>query len=95
MTQTRTVKFPLTKITTAVDTLKSLDQDGDSKLTIDELKPEPTGTTLAELIDGQEGMFGEHSYHIDTTHLASTTRISRILEDEESFAIGIGLNAVR
>jgi hypothetical protein len=79
------------EITTAVDTLKSLDQDGDGKLTMDELKPEPTGTTLAELIDGQEGMFGEHSYHIDTTHLASTTRISRILEDEESLRLALDL----
>jgi|TARA_B110000438_G_scaffold263419_1_gene275367 hypothetical protein len=66
-------------------------QDGDSKLTMDELKPEPAGTTLAELIDGQEGMFGEHSYHIDTTHLASTTRISRILEDEESLRLALDL----
>jgi len=52
---------------------------------------EPTATTLAELIAGQEGMFGEHSYHIDTTHLASTTRISRILEDEESLRLALDL----
>jgi hypothetical protein len=52
---------------------------------------EPTATTLAELIAGQEGMFGEHSYHIDTTHLASTTRFSRILEDEESLRLALDL----
>ena len=52
---------------------------------------EPTATTLAELIAGQEGMFGEHSYHIDTTHLASTTRFSRILEDEESLQLALDL----
>mgnify|MGYP003952819053 FL=1 len=52
---------------------------------------EPTATTLAELIAGQEGMFGEHSYHIDTTHLASTTRFSRILDDEESLRLALDL----
>ncbi len=52
---------------------------------------EPTGTTLAELIAGQGEMFGEHSYHIDTTHLASTTRFSRILEDEESLRLALDL----
>ena len=52
---------------------------------------EPTVTTLAELIAGQEGMFGEHSYHIDTTHLASTTRFSRILDDEESLRLALDL----
>ena len=52
---------------------------------------EPTATTLAELIADQEGMFGEHSYHIDTTHLASTTRFSRILEDEESLRLALDL----
>jgi len=79
------------EIANAVNSLKSLDQDGDSKLTMDELKPEPTATTLAELIAGQEGMFGEHSYHIDTTHLASTTRLSRILEDEECLRLALDL----
>lgn len=52
---------------------------------------EPTATTLAELIADQEGMFGEHSYHIDTTHLASTTRFSRILEDEECLRLALDL----
>lgn len=52
---------------------------------------EPTATTLAELIAGQEGMFGEHSYHIDTTHLASTTRFSRILENEECLRLALDL----
>ena len=52
---------------------------------------EPSSTTLAELIAGQEGMFGEHSYHIDTTHLASTTRFSRILDDEESLRLALDL----
>ncbi len=52
---------------------------------------EPTATTLAELIADQEGMFGEHSYHIDTTHLASTTRFSRILENEECLRLALDL----
>lgn len=52
---------------------------------------EPTGETIAELIAGQEGLFGEHAYHIDTTHLASTTRFSRILDDEQSLRLALDL----
>lgn len=43
---------------------------------------EPAESTLRELVQGREWLFGEHSYHLDTTHLASTVRFSRILEDE-------------
>ena len=52
---------------------------------------EPTGETIAELIAGQDGLFGEHAYHIDTTHLASTTRFSRILDDEQSLRLALDL----
>ncbi|MBA61541.1 MAG: hypothetical protein CMJ76_04170 [Planctomycetaceae bacterium] len=43
---------------------------------------EPEETTLQDLVADREWLFGEHAYHIDTTHLASTTRFSRILEEE-------------
>ena len=52
---------------------------------------EPTGETIAELIADQDGLFGEHAYHIDTTHLASTTRFSRILDDEQSLRLALDL----
>ena len=45
---------------------------------------EPQETTLEGLVTDREWLFGEHAYHIDTTHLASTTRFSRVLEDEAS-----------
>ncbi len=48
-------------------------------------------TTLAELVADREWLFGEHAYHIDTTHLASTTRFSRILEDEASLRKALDL----
>ena len=45
---------------------------------------EATGDTLEELVNDRDWLFGEHSYHVDTTHLASTVRFSRVLEDEAS-----------
>lgn len=54
---------------------------------------EPPETTLAELVADRDWMFGEHSYHIDTTHLASTVRFSRILEDPELLRLALDLTA--
>ena len=45
---------------------------------------EVTGDTLEGLVNDREWLFGEHSYHVDTTHLASTVRFSRVLEDAAS-----------
>ena len=44
---------------------------------------EPTESTLGELVADRDWLFGEHSYHLDTTHLASTVKFSRVLEDEK------------
>jgi len=52
---------------------------------------EPTEGTLAELVADRDWMFGEHSYHIDTTHLASTVRFSRILEEPELLRLALDL----
>jgi hypothetical protein len=41
-------------------------------------------TNLDELLHGRDWLFGENSYHIDTSHLASTVRIARIIEDPAS-----------
>jgi len=54
---------------------------------------EPTETSLAELVADRDWMFSEHSYHIDTTHLASTVRFSRILEDPELLRLALDLTA--
>jgi hypothetical protein len=41
----------------------------------------PAERTLAELLARRPAFLGEYTYHIDTTHLASTVRCARILED--------------
>ena len=42
---------------------------------------EPPGETLLELVAERDWLFGQHNYHVDTTHLASTVRLARVLED--------------
>jgi hypothetical protein len=54
---------------------------------------EPEANTLAELVADRDWLFGEHSYHLDTTHLASTVRFSRILEDERLLRLALDLTA--
>ena len=52
---------------------------------------EPTEATLAELVADRQWLFGDGSYHIDTTHLASTMRFARCLEDEASLRKALDL----
>ena len=54
---------------------------------------EPTEATLQELIANRDWLFGEHSYHLDTTHLASTVRYSRLLNDEAQLRLALDLTA--
>ncbi len=54
---------------------------------------EPPETTLAELVADRDWMFGEHSYHVDTTHLASTVRFARVLEDPGQLRLALDLTA--
>lgn len=42
---------------------------------------QPSETTLKDLVADREWLFGDNSYHLDTTHLASTVRIARVLSD--------------
>lgn len=42
----------------------------------------PAESTLEELIQDRRGLFEGGAYHLDTTHLAATVRIARVLEDE-------------
>ena len=44
---------------------------------------QPNASTLQDLVSERDWLFGEYSYHIDTTHLASTVRIARIVDDPE------------
>lgn len=54
---------------------------------------EPSESTLKELVADRDWLFGEHSYHLDTTHLASTVRFSRLLEDETQLRLALDLTA--
>ena len=54
---------------------------------------EPSEGTLKELVADRDWLFGEHSYHLDTTHLASTVRFSRLLEDEAQLRLALDLTA--
>jgi hypothetical protein len=51
----------------------------------------PAETTLADLVADRDWLFGAHSYHIDTTHLASTVRAARILRDEAPLRLAADL----
>ena len=52
---------------------------------------EPEETTLRELVTDRDWLFTEGGYHIDTTHLASTIRFARCLDDEQTLRKAIDL----
>lgn len=43
---------------------------------------EPNDSSIVELIKDRKELFEGGAYHLDTTHLAATIRIGRVLEDE-------------
>jgi hypothetical protein len=51
----------------------------------------PTESTVAELVADRDWLFGQHIYHIDTTHLSSTVRFARMLDDRESLELALDL----
>ena len=52
---------------------------------------QPKETTLRELIADRDWLFHENSYHLDTTHLASTVRISRVLSAPDELRLALDL----
>ena len=52
---------------------------------------QPKETTLKDLVADREWLFQENSYHIDTTHLASTTRIARNCSDASDLRLALDL----
>lgn len=50
-------------------------------------------TTLAGLVADRDWMFGEGSYHIDTTHLAAVVRSARLLDNPELLRLALDLTA--
>jgi mannitol/fructose-specific phosphotransferase system IIA component (Ntr-type) len=47
-------------------------------------KLEPTGTNCEELLAEYPDVLSDGSYHLDTSHLASTVRFARVLDDADS-----------
>lgn len=43
---------------------------------------------LANLLEGREALFEGGNYHLDTTHLHSTVRIARVIEDPAAVRLG-------
>ncbi len=52
---------------------------------------QPSETSLAELLAERPWLFGEHSYHIDATHLGAAVRFSRATDDPEVAALAYDL----
>jgi hypothetical protein len=51
----------------------------------------PKESTLKDLVADRDWLFGEYSYHIDTTHLASTVRIARVVEDADVLQLALDM----
>lgn len=51
----------------------------------------PETSNAAELIAGRDWLFGEYSYYVDTSHLASCIRISLELNDRETLGLALDL----
>lgn len=52
---------------------------------------QPPQTTLKALVHDREWLFQDNAYHIDTTHLASTVRIARVLDDPSDLRLALDL----
>jgi hypothetical protein len=52
---------------------------------------QPQETTLKELVHDRDWLFQDNSYHLDTTHLASCVRISRVLSDPADLKLALDL----
>ncbi len=51
----------------------------------------PPGDTLASLLAQRPDLLREGAYHVDTTHIASTVRLARVLDDREELALALDL----
>lgn len=51
----------------------------------------PKESSLRDLIIDREWLFQENSYHLDTTHLASTTRIARAVSQPDDLRLALDL----
>lgn len=54
-------------------------------------KAEPAETTLADLLAVRPTLLRDGTYHLDTTHLASTVRFARVLDDRRPLELALDL----
>lgn len=52
---------------------------------------QPEQTTLRDLVADRDWLFGDYSYHLDTTHLASAVRFARLLDDPALLRLALDL----
>jgi hypothetical protein len=52
---------------------------------------EPAEATVAELLANRPTLLRDGSYHLDTTHLASTVRFARVLDDRRQLQLALDL----
>jgi hypothetical protein len=52
---------------------------------------EPKGDSLEQLLGANAGLLRDGSYHIDTSHLASTVRFARVLDDKAILRLAVDL----
>jgi hypothetical protein len=53
--------------------------------------PERQAKTLEELLQSRPNLLRDGAYHLDTTHLASTVRFAKILDNQESLRLALDL----
>lgn len=51
----------------------------------------PEDATIPELLEGNDWLFEEDAYHIDTSHLASVVRMAPLVSDPETIRLAVGL----
>ena len=47
----------------------------------------PADTSIAGLLKGRDWLTTDGNYHIDTSHLASTVRVARVIDDSEQLRL--------
>lgn len=52
---------------------------------------QPREKTLRELVHDRDWLFQDNSYHLDTTHLAATVRIARVLSEPDDLRLALDL----
>jgi hypothetical protein len=54
-------------------------------------KQEPEGTTCAELLSQNPELLRDGAYHLDTSHIASTVKFARVLDDRAALQLALDI----